>query len=230
MGEMNERTVIAVLGGTGSEGGGLAFRWALSGHDVVIGSRSAERAAKAAEELNRLLDGGERVRGTSNGEAAHAGRVVVLAVPYAAQLATALEVQDCLAGKILIDVTVPLVPPRIDRVQLPGGESAAAVLQRRLGGTVKVISAFQNVSAIHLKDANYAIDCDVLVCGDDAAAREVVIGLARDAGLRGWHAGALANSVAAEALTSVLIALNKRYKVPASGIRITGVPLQDGER
>jgi len=229
VGEMNERTVIAVLGGTGSEGGGLAFRWALSRHDVVIGSRSAERAAKAAEELNRLLGGGERVRGMSNREAAHAGRVVVLAVPYAAQLATALEVQDCLAGKILIDVTVPLVPPRIDRVQLPGGESAAAVLQRRLGGSVKVISAFQNVSAIHLKDANYAIDCDVLVCGDDAAAREVVIGLARDAGLRGWHAGALANSVAAEALTSVLIALNKRYKVPASGIRITGVP-QDRER
>ena len=226
---MNERTVIAVLGGTGSEGGGLAFRWALSGHDVVIGSRSAERAAKAAEELNRLLGGGERVRGMSNREAAHAGRVVVLAVPYAAQLATAMEVQDCLAGKILIDVTVPLVPPRIDRVQLPGGESAAAVLQRRLGGSVKVISAFQNVSAIHLKDANYAIDCDVLVCGDDAAAREVVIGLARDAGLRGWHAGALANSVAAEALTSVLIALNKRYKVPASGIRITGIP-QDRER
>jgi len=226
---MNERTVIAVLGGTGSEGGGLAFRWALSGHDVVIGSRSAERAAKAAEELNRLLGGGERVRGTSNREAARAGRVVVLAVPYAAQLATAMEVQDCLAGKILIDVTVPLVPPRIDRVQLPGGESAAAALQRRLGGSVKVISAFQNVSAIHLKDANYAIDCDVLVCGDDAAAREVVIGLARDAGLRGWHAGALANSVAAEALTSVLIALNKRYKVPASGIRITGVP-QDRER
>jgi hypothetical protein len=226
---MNERTVIAVLGGTGSEGGGLAFRWALSGHDVVIGSRSAERAAKAAEKLNRLLGGGERVRGTSNREAARAGRVVVLAVPYAAQLATAMEVQDCLAGKILIDVTVPLVPPRIDRVQLPGGESAAAALQRRLGGSVKVISAFQNVSAIHLKDANYAIDCDVLVCGDDAAAREVVIGLARDAGLRGWHAGALANSVAAEALTSVLIALNKRYKVPASGIRITGVP-QDRER
>ena len=227
MGEMNERTVIAVLGGTGSEGGGLAFRWALSGHDVVIGSRSAERAAKAAEELNRLLGGGERVRGTSNREAAHAGRVVVLAVPYAAQLATAMEVQDCLAGKILIDVTVPLVPPRIDRVQLPGGESAAAVLQRRLGGSVKVISAFQNVSSIHLKDANYAIDSDVLVCGDDAAAREVVIGLARDAGLRGWHAGALANSVAAEALTSVLIALNKRYKVPASGIRITGIPSKD---
>jgi NADPH-dependent F420 reductase len=167
------------------------------------------------------------VRGTTNREAAGAGRVVVLAVPYDAQTATALEVQDCISGKILIDVTVPLVPPRIDRVQLPGGESAAVVLQRRLGDSVKVVSAFQNVSAVHLKDANYAIDCDVLVCGDDAAAREIVIGLARDAGLRGWHAGALANSVAAEALTSVLIALNKRYKVPASGIRITGLPEKD---
>jgi hypothetical protein len=224
---MNERTVIAVLGGTGSEGGGLAFRWALSGHDVVIGSRSAERAAKAAAELNRLLGGGERVRGTSNREAARAGRVVVLAVPYAAQLATALEVQDCLAGKLLVDVTVPLIPPRVDRVQLPGGESAAVALQRQLGAGVKVVSAFQNVSAIHLKQANYEIDCDVLVCGDDAAAREIVVGLAHDAGLRAWHGGALANSVAAEALTSVLIALNKRYKVPASGIRITGLPEKD---
>jgi len=221
---MNERTVIAVLGGTGSEGGGLAFRWAWSGHDVVIGSRSAERAANAARELGRRLGDRGRLRGASNREAARDGAVVVLAVPYAAQLATALEVHDCLAGKVLVDVTVPLIPPRVDRVQLPGGESAAVALQRQLGAGVKVVSAFQNVSATHLKDADYSIDCDVLVCGDDAAAREMVIGLARDAGLRAWHAGALANSVAAEALTSVLIALNKRYKVPASGIRMTGLP------
>jgi hypothetical protein len=221
---MTERTVIAVLGGTGSEGSGLAFRWAWSGHEVVIGSRSAQKAAETAEELRRLLGGRGRVRGASNREAADAGSIVVLAVPYAAQIATAMEVQDSLGGKILIDVTVPLVPPKIDRVQLPGGESSAVVLQRRLGPSVKVVSAFQNVSAVHLKDANYAIDCDVLVCGDDTGAREIVIGLARDARLRAWHAGVLANSAAAEALTSVLIALNKRYKVPASGIRITGLP------
>ena len=223
-------TVIGVVGGTGSEGGGLAFRWALSGHDVVIGSRLPEKAGDAAAELHRLLGSRGRVRGASNREAARAGSVVVLAVPYAAQIATALEVQDCLGGKILIDVTVPLIPPRVDRVQLPGGESAAVALQRRLGDGVKVVSAFQNVSAIHLKDANYAIDCDVLVCGDDAAAREIVIGLARDAGLRGWHAGPLANAVAAEALTSVLIALNKRYKIPASGIRITGIPRGNSDK
>lgn len=116
------------------------------------------------------------------------------------------------------------VPPRVDRVQLPGGEAAAVALQRHLGAGVRAVSAFQNVSAIHLKDAGHAIDCDVLVCGDDAKARETAISLAHDAGLRAWHAGPLANAVAAEALTSVLIAINRRYKVQGAGIRITGVP------
>ena len=150
--------------------------------------------------------------------------VIVLAVPYAAQQPTALDVKDALNGKILIDVTVPLAPPKVDRVQLPNGESAVLALQRVLGESVKVVSAFQNVSATHLKDAAHTVDCDVLVCGDDATAREVVIGLAHDAGMRAWHAGVLANSIAAEALTSVLIAINKRYKVAGSGIRITGLP------
>jgi NADPH-dependent F420 reductase len=214
---------IGVLGGTGKEGSGLAYRWALAGHEVVIGSRDAGKAAAGAEELNQLLGGKAVVRGASNLEAARAA-VVVLTVPYAAQLATADSVADRLAGKILIDVTVPLMPPKVDRVQLPGGESAVVALQRRLGAQVKVVSAFQNVSATHLKDAAHAVDCDVLVCGDDADAREVVIGLAHDAGLRAWHAGVLANSIASEALTSVLIAINKRYKVAGSGIRITGIP------
>ena len=129
-----------------------------------------------------------------------------------------------LAGKILIDVTVPLAPPGVDCVQLPQGESAVVALQRRLGGGVRVVSAFQNVSAVHLKDTAREIECDVLVCSDDDAARETVVGLARDAGMRAWHAGPLANSVAAEALTSVLIAINKRYRIPTSGIRITGAP------
>jgi NADPH-dependent F420 reductase len=112
-------------------------------------------------------------------------------------------------------------------VQLPDGGSAAAALQRQLGPGTRVVSAFQNVSALHLREPDYAVECDVLVCGDDAAARETVIGLARDAGLRAWHAGVLANSAAAEGLTSVLIALNKRYKVRASGIRMTGLPEAD---
>ena len=216
--------IIGVIGGTGSQGSGLAFRWAWSGNEVVIGSRSSVKAAKAAEELRRLVGDRGTVRGASNTDAARAGSVVVLAVPFPTQIATALAVREELDGKVLIDVTVPLVPPRIDRVELPAGGSAAVTLQQQLGPGIKVVSAFQNVSAIHLKDANHAIDCDVLVCGDDAAARELVIGLAHAAGLRAWHAGALVNSVAAEALTAVLIALNKRYKVPASGIRITGLP------
>jgi NADPH-dependent F420 reductase len=215
--------IIGILGGTGNEGSGLAFRWALKAHEVIVGSRDAERAQAAAAQLNRLLAGRGTVRGATNREAAEAASVVVLAVPYAAQAAAAEEVRNLLPGKVLVDVTVPLVPPRVDCVQMPNGESAVVALQRRLGSGVRVVSAFQNVSALHLKDPAYEIDCDVLVCSDDNAARETVVGLARDAGLRGWHAGPLANSIAAEALTSVLIAINKGYKVPASGIRITGV-------
>lgn len=221
---MQNRISIGVLGGTGEQGGGLALRWALAGHEVMIGSRSAEKAQAAAQALNRQLAGRASVRGGTLREAAHAASVVVLAVPYAAQAATAEAVRDLLAGKILVDVTVPLIPPRVDRAQLPAGGSAAVALQRGLGDGVKVVSAFQNVAAAHLQDLSHAVECDVLVCGDDAAAREFVAGLARDAGLRAWHAGVLANSAAAEALTSVLIAINKRYKVAGAGIRITGVP------
>ena len=222
--------VIGVLGGTGNEGSGLAFRWALKGHEVIIGSRALERAQAAAAEVNRLLVGRGTVRGAINREAAQAASVIVLAVPYAAQAATAEEVRNFLPGKVLVDVTVPLVPPRVDCVQLPQGESAVVVLQRRLGSGVRVVSAFQNISAMHLKDPAYVIDCDVLVCSDDSAAREMVVGLARDAGLRAWPAGPLANSVAAEALTSVLIGINKRYKVPASGVRITGASPDAGNK
>jgi hypothetical protein len=220
---MSERTKIAVLGGTGQEGSGLAFRWALHGHDVIIGSRAAEKARSAAAELNALLAGKATVRGAANDEAAREAGVIVLTVPYAAQLPTAESVRSHLHGKILIDVTVPLTPP-VDKVRLPGGESAVLALQRALGPDVKVVSAFQNVSAAHLKDAAHEVECDVLVCGDDAQARARAIELAEDARLRGWHAGSLANSAAAEALTSVLIAINKFYKVRASGLRITGVP------
>ena len=227
---MTQGMIIGILGGTGKEGSGLAFRWALKGHDVIVGSRSAERAIAAAEELNRLLAGRGSVRGAANRDAAQAAAIVVLAVPYAAQAATAEGVRNALPGKILVDVTAPLAPPRVDCAQLPEGGSAVVALQRRLGSGVRVVSAFQNVSATHLKDAGHAIDCDVLVCSDDSAARETVVELARDAGLRAWHAGPLANSAAAEALTSVLIAINKRYKVPSSGIRITGVMPADGTK
>ena len=221
---MTTPNVIAVLGGTGKEGKGLALRWAAKGHEVIIGSRSPERARATSEEISARLGSAARVHGADNVSAAQRAHVVVLAVPYAAQVDTAMEVAAALTGKILVDVTVPLQPPRVDRVQLPAGGSAVRALQARLGAQVKVVSAFQNVSAAHLWDLEHAIECDVLVCGDDAEAREVVVDLAQDAGLRAWHAGVLANSVAAEALTSVLIAINKRYKIPGSGIRITGIP------
>jgi NADPH-dependent F420 reductase len=211
-----------VFGGSGKEGKGLALRWAAKGHEVVIGSRTRERAQAAADEIAHELGKQARVRGAENLAAAQACTLGVLSVPYSAQIETAEQIAPALAGKILVDVTAPLVPPRVDRVALPGGESAVPVLQRRLP-QVRVVSAFQNVSATHLRDLAHGIDCDVLVCGDDADARETVIGLAHDAGMRAWHAGVLANSVAAEALTSVLIAINKRYKVAGSGIRITGV-------
>jgi len=219
-----QKITVAVLGGTGKEGKGLALRWAVKGHEVVIGSRSAERAQATADEIRARAGGSAKVRGADNVAAAQAASVVVLAVPFSAQAATADEVAVQLAGKVLIDVTVPLVPPKVDRVQLPDGGSAVQALQTRLGAGVKVVSAFQNVSAGHLWELDHVIDCDVLVCGDDADAREIAVRLAEDAGMKAWHAGVLANSVAAEALTSVLIAINKRYKIPGSGLRITGTP------
>ncbi|HRP71731.1 MAG TPA: NADPH-dependent F420 reductase [Xanthomonadaceae bacterium] len=217
-----ERPTIAVLGGAGKQGSGLALRWADAGHPVVLGSRSPERATEAADELNRLL-GEVRVRGADNRTAAREAQVVVLAVPFAAQRATVEEVRDELAGKLLIDVTVPLVPPKVGRVQLPGGKSAVEAIQTLLGDGVRVVSAFQNISAHHLKKLGHDIDCDVLVCADDKAAGEQVVELAQAIGMRAWFAGPLANSVVAEGLTSVLISLNQRYKVPGSGIRITGI-------
>lgn len=223
----NQRHRIAILGGSGAEGSGLAFRWAHAGHGVTIGSRSAATADAAAADLNTLLDNRARVKGALSADAVANADIVVLAVPYAAQRTTALDLRDALQGKVLIDVTVPLTPPKVGTVQLPTGGSAVALLQAELGAGVKVVSAFQNISARYLKDLNYRIECDVLVCGDDADAREIAIGLARDAGFRAFHAGPIANSAATEALTSLLISINHRYRVPWSGIRIIGVP--DGD-
>lgn len=217
------RPAIAILGGSGKEGSGLAFRWAHAGYPVFIGSRTAAKAEQAAKEINEAL-GREAVRGADNPAAAAAASIVVLTVPFAAQRPTVEEVRGALAGKILVDVTVPLVPPKVNRVQLPNGASAVEAIQTLLGAEVKVVSAFQNISAHHLKDLDHVIECDVLVCSDDREAADTVIGLARAIGLGAWNAGVLANSVAAEALTSVLIAMNQRYKVPAAGIRITGIP------
>ncbi len=213
---------IAVLGGTGKEGGGLALRWAHKGHKVIIGSRTAERAQDAAAQMNEVL-GRDRITGAANPDAAAQGEIIVLAVPYAAQQSTVQEVASALEGKILIDVTVPLVPPKVSRVQLPDGGSAVEAVQKMLGEGVRVVSAFQNISAHHLTKLDEDIECDVLVCADDTEAADEVVALAQEIGLRAWNAGRLCNSVVAEGLTSVLIALNRKYKVPGSGIRITGV-------
>ena len=213
---------IAVLGGTGKEGGGLALRWAHKGHKVIIGSRTAERAQDAAAQMNEVL-GGDRIIGAANPDASAQGEIIVLAVPYAAQQSIVQEVASALEGKILIDVTVPLVPPKVSRVQLPDGGSAVEAVQKMLGEGVRVVSAFQNISAHHLTKLDEDIECDVLVCADDTEAADEVVALAQEIGLRAWNAGPLCNSVVAEGLTSVLIALNRKYKVPGSGIRITGV-------
>ena len=217
---------IAVLGGTGAEGGGLALRFAHAGHRVVVGSRDAARAAAAAARIEGKLGGRSgqpAVSGAGNEDAARRAELAVLTVPYAAQRATAHAAAGALAGKILVDATVPLTPPRVARVQLPEGGSAVARLQAELGESVRVVSAFQNVSAHLLSELDRDVDCDVLVCGDDADARETVVRLAASIGLRAWHAGPLANSAVAEGLTSVLISINRRYKARGAGIRISGV-------
>jgi len=214
---------IAVIGGTGNEGPGLALRWARSGqYRVIIGSRQGEKAERVAAELNARL-GEELVRGMVNPDAAAAADIAVLTVPYSAHILTLESIRAGLSGKILVDVTVPLQPPKVSRVHIPPGGSATAEAQAILGDDVRVVAAFQNVGAAHLQDPDHAIDCDVLVCGDDKEARAEAIALAEAAGMRGLDAGPLQNAVVAEGLTAVLIAINKRYKVKKAGIRITGL-------
>ena len=215
-------TTIAILGGTGHEGAGLGLRWAKTGHAILIGSRAAEKAQAAAAEINAKL-GVDSVRGLDNLAAAQAASVVVLTVPYSAHTATIESVREAVQSKIFVDVTVPLVPPKVSRVQMPAAGSASQEAQNLLGPNVKVVTAFQNIGAEHLKDPAHPIDCDVLVCGDDKDAKAVVIQLAADAGMKGWDAGPLANAVVAEGLTSVLIGLNQKHKLKAAGIRITGI-------
>lgn len=213
---------IAIIGGTGAEGGGLALRWAHVGHQVIIGSRDAAKADTVAQEFNALL-GSDKISGATFDAAAQAAEIVVLTVPFAVQLSTVRMLRERLQSKILIDVTVPLVPPKVAQVQLPPSDSCVVAVQAELGDGVRVVSAFQNVSAHKLKDLQYQVNCDVLVCGNDKEARQLVIALARDAGLRGIDAGALANSTVAESLTSVLIWINRTYKIPDAGISITGL-------
>ena len=214
---------VAVLGGTGKEGSGLVLRWARSGYRVLIGSRSAERAQNKAAELNEIL-GETLIQGMDNVQAAREADLVVLSVPYAAHEAILQSVKDEVQGKILVDVTVPLKPPQIRTVYVPEGKAASLEAQALLGDGVRVVAAFQNVGAAHLKNLRHSVNCDVLMCGDDADAKAEVAQLVEAIdGMRAIDAGPLANAVAVEALTPVLLYINKRYKVSGAGIRITGL-------
>ncbi|HAD08588.1 MAG TPA: NADPH-dependent F420 reductase [Porticoccaceae bacterium] len=224
MSDGENKPVIAVLGGSGDLGGGLALRWAVAGYPVIIGSRTQEKADAAAASLNERDDLAEAVRGMANEDAAQAGEVVVMTVPFANHQSTLEAIRDAVQGKIFIDVTVPLVPPKVGTVQLPEGGSASARAQAYLGEEVRVVSAYQNVAAAHLNDLSHDPECDVLICGNDKDACAAVVVLTEAAGMKGWHAGPIANAVVAEAMTSVLITLNRRYKIPGSGFRITGTP------
>ena len=211
--------VVAIIGGTGELGSAIARRLSRSGLEVIIGSRDPARAAAAAAALATAT--GRVVSGLANAEAAARGGIIIVTVPFASQEATLQEIAAGVAGKIVVDTTVPLMPPKVMRVQLPAEGSAAQRAQKLLGEGVRLVSAFHNVAA-HKLATDATVDCDVLVFGDDKAASESVIRLVEACGLRGLHAGALANSAAAEALTSILIFINKQYSVDGAGLRITG--------
>ncbi|HEY5269756.1 MAG TPA: NADPH-dependent F420 reductase [Anaerolineales bacterium] len=213
---------LAVLGGTGKEGKGLTYRWAKAGYRVLIGSRVQEKAQAVAVELTDLLSGEAAIEGTTNLAAAQRADIVALAVPYAAHRKTLELVKDALKGKILIDVTVPLVPPKVTKVQMPLAGSAAQEAREILGKEVQVTSAFQNISYEHLLNDGQ-VQCDVLVTGTSKEARSETLKLVAAAGLTGWDAGPIENSVVVEGLTSVLIGINKQYGSTSAGIRIVGV-------
>jgi NADPH-dependent F420 reductase len=212
---------IAVLGGTGKEGKGLAYRWAKAGYQVLIGSRYSEKAVTSASEIMELLEGESSVVGTTNQEAAQQADIVVVTVPYSGHREMLESVKDALAGKLVIDTTVPLIPPKVSKVQMPAAGSAAQEAKEILGDSVEVVAAFQNVSYEHLL-GDEEVECDVLVTGSSKKARQEALMLVEAAGLIGWDAGPIENSVVVEGLTSVLININKQYGSTHAGIKITG--------
>ena len=213
---MNKEKQISILGGTGDLGSGLAFRLLKSGFKVIIGSRTMKKAKKAEQSL------GSNVVGMLNQAAASCGDIVILTVPFAYQKSIVEECKNALKGKLFIDTTVPLIPPKVAIVSLPKEGSAAQISQDILGEEVSVVSAFQNVSA-ELLQSSHELECDVLVCGDKKESRQEVIDLINCIGMKGWHAGSLANSAAVEAMTSVLISINKHHSISHSGIKVTGL-------
>jgi len=218
---------IGIVGGTGKEGKGLAYRWVLAGHEVIIGSRQYEKAQKAVATVNEFLGKeSDLLKGMENRDAVEACDIAVITVPYSAHRPTLESLKDVLAGKIVIDVVVPIVPPKVTKVQMPPEGSVAQEAQAILGDSCSVVDAFQNISYERLLSED-EVDCDVLVSGKGKIARQVVLDLVADTGLKGWDAGPIENCVVVEGMTSILIGLNIQYKVHASGIRITGIPDQD---
>ncbi len=207
---------IAVIGGTGHLGKGIARRLAKGGHDVTIGSRAADRAEAIAAGM------GLGIKGAANDDAAQGKDVVIVTVPYENQEATLKQIRDKVGSAIVVDTTVPLMPPKVMRVQLPAAGCAAAEAREHLGPDVRFVTAFHNVAA-HILDSDAKVECDVLVFSDDIEARKTVVSLIGDMGLRGLAGGALVNSAAAEALTSILIYMNKTYSADGAGIRFTGL-------
>jgi 8-hydroxy-5-deazaflavin:NADPH oxidoreductase len=220
---MNPKMKIAILGGTGKEGKGLAYRWARAGYEVIIGSRLLEKAQTAVKEIKDLAPGQNLpVEAMENLEAAQKGELVVLTVPYAAHKDMLNLIKDAVAGKIVVDVTVPLVPPKVTKVQMPPAGSACLEARQILGEEAKLVAAFQNISYEKLLN-DEEIECDILVCGHKDG-RGVVIDLIKDMGLIAWDAGVLENSVVVEGMTSILIGINKQFGIQSAGIKITGVP------
>ena len=209
---------IAVIGGTGDLGSALTMRWSNAGYRIIIGSRDEDKAQAAASKFNKSL-GKDFVRGMTNLEAARYAEIIVLTIPFSNHQAIVEEIFQAAQGKIVVDTTVPLVPPKVSRVQLPEFGSIAKRTQEKLGNNVKVVSALQTVAAASIS-GDVTTASEVLVCGNNVEARERVIGLVKSAGLKAWHAGPIDNSVVSESMTSILIFLNKHYQIHGAGIRI----------
>ncbi len=221
--QLTNLPTVAVIGGTGKEGNALATRFARAGLRVVIGSRDPLKAQNAANQLNTRL-GIAAVEGFANREAAAKGDVVLLSVPYNGMQPILDVIRDAAQGKIVVNIASSLEPERKSRAQVPPAGSVTAEVQQFFGEGTRVVAAFQNISPEKLEAVDEKIDSDVLVCGGDKEARATVIALIRQIGIDAFDAGALANAIAVEALTAVLIAVNLKYKVRGAGIRLTGVP------
>lgn len=214
---------IAILGGTGPEGAGLGLRWAQAGHDIIIGSRVKDNALARANELNQKI-GSSRVTGRTNLEAANAGEIVVLAIPYAGLASLLPEIKPACQSKVVVSSVVPLTFGRGRLFTPPPAGSAAEEAQQLLGPGARVVAGFHHIAADALLSPTHPIQCDLLIAGDHKDAKELVAQLGRDIGLRVLDAGPLSNAGPLEGITALLATLNRNYKTRHTGIGITGIP------